>query len=53
MYVQFVNKEVAEKAPWKHKDKNWPFMDEKVTVIGAYGNSGCNQMTWWGFGIIC
>ena len=33
MYVQFVNKEVAEKAPWKHKDKNWPFMDEKVIVI--------------------
>jgi heterogeneous nuclear ribonucleoprotein F/H len=35
-YVQFVNKEVAEKALQKHMDRNWHFMDEKVAVIGMY-----------------
>jgi heterogeneous nuclear ribonucleoprotein F/H len=35
-YVQFVNKEVAEKALQKHKKRNWHFMDEKVAVIVTY-----------------
>jgi heterogeneous nuclear ribonucleoprotein F/H len=35
-YIQFVNKEVAEKALQKHKDRNWHFMDEKFAVIGMY-----------------
>jgi hypothetical protein len=35
-YVQFVNNEVAENAMWKHRDKNWHFMDENAAVIGSY-----------------
>jgi heterogeneous nuclear ribonucleoprotein F/H len=34
-YIQLVNKEVAEKALQKHKDRNWNFMVEKVAVIGT------------------
>jgi hypothetical protein len=30
--AQFVNKEVAEKALQKHKDRNWHFMDGKFAV---------------------
>jgi heterogeneous nuclear ribonucleoprotein F/H len=32
-YVQFVNKEVAEKTLQKHMERNWHFMYEKGAVI--------------------
>jgi hypothetical protein len=35
-YVQFVKKEVSEKALQKHKDRDGYFMDAKVTVTGMY-----------------
>jgi hypothetical protein len=44
---------VAENAMWKHRDKNWHFMDENAAVIGSYWKSGYIQMAWYRFWIIC